>query len=73
MLVFMLRVCMLYVLALDESGQASCMGASLSPLVSHLFPKKWGTSKVFSICDPKWLTKVGHKSENTGFAPPIVL
>ena len=72
-LVFMLRVCMLYMLVLHESGQASCMGASLSPLLPHLCPKKCGTLKIFSICDPMWVTKVGHMSENTGFAPPMVL
>ena len=35
--------------------------------------KMWGILRGSSICDPKLVRKVGHKSENTGFARPIVL
>ena len=78
-LVFMLRVCMcsccVYVLVLHVHDSVSIVYGNfyLSPLVPQLCPKKWGTLRVFSICATKWGTKVGNMSENTGFAPPIVL
>ena len=53
-----------------------CMNRGKHRVCELLYLHVWGTLRVFSICDPKLVTKMGHKSENSDFewfCPFIVL